>query len=406
MLKVANGQAFWGDQPDAPVHLLRQENDIDFLTMDYLAEVSLSIMAVQQEKDPSLGYASDFIDVVASMNPFWEKGLNVKIITNAGGLNPVGLAKKLKTSAKIAVVTGDAIAIEGFHTANAYLGAQPIVEALNLGAQIVITGRVADPSLTVAAAVFHYKWRWDEYDKLAGATVAGHLIECGTQVTGGYYTDWMKVPNKAEMGFPIAQIMQTGCCTITKPEAAGGMVTIETVKEQLLYEIGDPGCYLSPDVTVSLHEVNVEKECENRIRITGVKGCPPPDSLKVSATYKDGYKCEAYLTIRGEQAPQKAKACGDIILKRVLMRGFNLSRTCIEVLGKNDSFECVLHIAAADSNYSALECFSKQIAPMVTSGPQGVIGYTGGRPKIRPIYGFESLTIPRHQVKPKVEIYG
>ena len=325
-LKIANACAFWGDQPDAAARLVAQQPDLDYVTLDYLAEVSLSIMAIQRAKDPGAGYARDFVDVICSLAPFWRAGGKTKIVTNAGGLDPAACAaachemlRAAKLShLKIAVVTGDDVlpllrapispksTVEKCHpmgdtsceaqrgfanletgeplsavaprlvTANAYLGAAAIAEALRAGADIVITGRVADPSLTVGPCLAHFGWNAIDYDRLAGATVAGHLIECGTQVCGGFSTDWLDVPLPEDIGFPIAEISNDGACVITKPAITGGMVTTQTVKEQLLYEIGDPGNYLSPDATVSFLTLHVEQLGENRVRISGATGRPPP----------------------------------------------------------------------------------------------------------------------------------
>ena len=278
IIKIGNAQAFWGDQPQAPALLAKQQLDLHYLTLDYLSEVSLSIMAIQQEKDPLKGYAQDFIEVVRSLIPFWKSGRTLKVIANAGGLNPQGcgmaclalLQKENCFPLKIAVISGDSIlgimqaetenplfenldtgkavqtVAERLVTANAYLGAKSIAEALQNGADIVITGRVADPSLTVGPCVAEFGWGWNDYDRLAGATVAGHLIECGTQVTGGISTHWLEIEEASTIGFPIVEMHADGSFVITKPEGTGGRVTLETVKEQLLYELGDPDNYLKP----------------------------------------------------------------------------------------------------------------------------------------------------------------
>lgn len=417
MISIGNAQAFWGDRNDAAARLLELSPEIDCITLDYLAEVSLSIMAIQREKDPTLGYAKDFIDAMMMLVKYFKSGGRAQIISNAGGLNPFGCAEALAAilreqgvHLKIGIVTGDSVNIPGnYVTANAYLGAKPIAEALEQGAQIVITGRVADPSLTVAPATFYYGWNWEDYDRIAGATVAGHLIECGTQVTGGFSTNWLKVPNPANIGYPIANIEDDGSCTIFKPKGTGGEITEMTIKEQLVYEIGDPANYLSPDVTASFLNVAVDG-----CKVFGATGKPPPDTYKVSATYRDGYKCEAMIVIYGENALEKAKKCGDIVLQRLEQQGWKLERTKIECLGTGDvvpgiwqnknTNECVLRIAVADHRLEALECFSREIAPLVTSGPQGVTGYTTGRPKIRPVFGYKPLSIPRAEVRPIVEI--
>ena len=446
ILRIGNAQAFWGDSPDAAVRLATQQPDLDYLTLDYLSEVSMSIMAIQQEKDPEAGYARDFLDVVASLVPLWKNQSPLKVISNAGGLNPWGCAravvKILQQSGcfflKVGVVFGDdvlpiilkspqnplfrnletdespATRLPKFVTANAYLGAKPISQALQAGAHIVITGRVADPSLTVAPCAAHFGWRWDDYQRLAGATVAGHLIECGTQVTGGFSTKWMDLPDMANCGFPIAEVDSSGNCIITKPAGTGGCVDCDIVKEQLLYEIGDPANYLSPDVSVSFCALQVEQLAPNRVSVSGAIGQAPPASYKVSATYRDGYRTEATLSIFGKNARSKAQKCGEVLLQKVRNAGYTLQKSKIECLGSGDvvpgmgfeseSLECVLRVSAADPRKEPLERLAKEIAPLVTSGPQGVTGYTSGRPKIRPVFGYWPCLISTEEITPAFAI--
>ena len=447
-LKIGNAQGFWGDSPEAPARLLKQQPDLDYLTLDYLAEISLSIMAVQREKDPEAGYARDFLDVIRSLIPFWKEGSKVKIVTNAGGLNPKGCAQacaKILQEAslplRVGVVSGDDVLeiiksnpnealcnnldnntpmrdMQGtLATANAYIGAKPIAEAVQMGADIIITGRVTDPSLTVGPCAAYYNWHWNDYDKLAGATIAGHLIECGTQATGGIWTHWLELCDPVNIGFPVVEVNQDGSCVLTKPPQTGGAVNLQVVKEQLLYEIGDPDNYLSPDVTVSFLSLQLEQIAQDRVLIKGAKGKAPPSTLKVSATYRDGYKAEGILALYGNQVCEKAASCGEIILKKVKLAGYDLERTCIESIGCGDlvpgithgrkcavPMECMLRVCVADKKYEAVECFVKEIASMVTSGPQGVTGYTSGRPHIRPIYAFWPCRIEPSKVNPKVEI--
>jgi Acyclic terpene utilisation family protein AtuA len=431
-LKIGNAQAFWGDSPHAAYRLVQQQPDLDFLTLDYLSEVSMSIMAIQKEKDPLAGYAKDFLGVIRSLTPLWSSGSQLRLISNAGGLNPMGCAQActdiIKKSGcrpiKIGVVMGDDVLqkilsnsgnalfsnldtgesiqtiCKELVTANAYLGAQSIAEALDQGAEIVITGRVADPSLTVGPCLSYFKWQGNEYDKIAGATIAGHLIECGTQVTGGISTHWLDIPDPAHIGFPFVEIYQDGSFIISKPEGTSGSVTLETVKEQLLYEIGDPDNYLSPDAIVSFLSLKLVQESPDRVHITGAVGRPPPSTLKVSATYRDGYRADGILALFGKDVIRKAKRCGEIILQRVKDNGFELRRSEIECLGNGDivpglftrqspdPVECVLRISVADPRREALESFVKEIAPLVTSGPQGIVGYVSGRPPIRQVFGY------------------
>jgi hypothetical protein len=448
-LTIGNAQAFWGDSPGAAARLVKQWPDLDYLTMDYLSEVSMSILAIQREKDPQAGYARDFLDVIKSLVPLWNEGAKVRLVTNAGGLNPFGCAQacaeilrmESNRSWKIGIVDGDDVlnilthnphqqdyqnlethaplsSIENqLVTANAYLGAYPIVKALQEGADIVITGRVADPSLTVAPCMASFNWSWQDYDKIAGATIAGHLIECGTQATGGFCTNWLAIPDSANMGFPVVEVSSDGSFVLTKPEGTGGIVSEQTVKEQLLYEIGDPDNYLSPDITASFLSLKLQTLGPNRVHISGAKGKPAPEKYKVSATYRDGYKLEGFLSIFGPQAPLKARRCGEIILEKVKQAGFSLSRTSIECLGALDivpgvfshhesekCLECVLRIAAADPRKEALEYLAKEIAPLVTSGPQGVTGYTSGRPHVREVFGYWPCLIEHSLVHPHVKI--
>ncbi|MFA6916930.1 MAG: acyclic terpene utilization AtuA family protein [Parachlamydiales bacterium] len=447
-LKIGNAQAFWGDDPAAAENLVRAFPDLDFLTMDYLSEVSLSILAIQKEHDPKSGYAKDFIDIISMLIPFWEKGSKVRVVTNAGGLNPFGCAeacfevlKKIcrKRKYTIGVVMGDDVLAllkngesaqyknldnnafistvkDKLVTANAYLGAMSITDALNSGADIVITGRVADPSLTVGPCMHHYKWKWDDYDRIAGATIAGHLIECGTQVTGGISTDWLDLVDYFNIGFPVAEVENDGSCTITKDPMSGGAVTVETVKEQLLYEIGDPGNYISPDVRASFLNLKVQQEGVNRVKVAGAKGVEPPFTLKVSATYRAGFKAEGYLTIFGAEAIKKARRCGEVILAKLNKGGYAPEKFQAECLGtgecapgtapktENSMYECVLRVAAADPDNAKIEKFTKEIASLVTCGPPGVTGYTSGRPHVRPVFGYWPCLVETDQIREEIKI--
>ncbi|MBI4621904.1 MAG: DUF1446 domain-containing protein [Verrucomicrobia bacterium] len=456
-LKIANASAFWGDEPEAAARLVAQQPDLDYVTFDYLAEVSLSILAIQRAKDPTAGYARDFIDVVCSLAPFWLAGGKTRIVTNAGGLDPVACGHACRTALhaaklpqlKIAVVTGDDVlaqvrggpgvpppggatreahdppfanletgaplsaVAERLVTANAYLGAAPIADALRAGADLVITGRVADPSLTVGPCLAHFGWSGADYDRLAGATVAGHLIECGTQVCGGFSTDWLGLPAPHDIGFPLAEIFDDGSCVITKPAGTGGVVTVQTVKEQLLYEIGDPGHYLSPDASVSFLTLRVEQAGRDRVRVSGATGRAPPSSYKVSATYRDGYKAHGQLAIFGHDAVKKARHAGEAVLHRLRAAGCDYRETLVECLGTGASVrgiasrvsdthlvETMLRVSVAADTKEPVERFTKAIAPLVTSGPQGVTGYATGRPKVLPIFGYWPCLIDRRLVKP------
>lgn len=444
-LKVANCAGFWGDDILAAAQLLSKQEEIDFITLDYLAEVSLSIMAIQKEKDPSKGYASDFLEVIASLIPFWKKGLKFKVVTNGGGLNPRGLGEAIlklleekKCLKKVVIVEGDDVlsliksdednplynhleskssiktVVEKLKTANAYLGAKGIKEALELGGEIVITGRTADPSLTVGPASYHFKWEDNEYNKLAGATIAGHLIECGTQVTGGISTDWIELENTSEIGFPIAEIFEDGSCIITKAKGTGGKVSELIVKEQLLYEISDPTRYLSPDCTVSFLGLTVKEVGVDRVLVKGALGSPPPLTLKVSATYTAGYKSDASLILFGDHLEEKGRKAAENLFESVKRKGFDLEKRGFELIGISavsngilkpliEPLECVLRLSVADSRKSAVEAFTKSIASMVTAGPQGTTGYLTGRGSVRPRFGYWPCLIAKELVTVSVE---
>jgi hypothetical protein len=446
-LRIANAQGFWGDRPKAAARLLAADPAIDFVTLDYLAELTMSIMAAQRSKDATLGYATDFPEVLRSLVPYWKAGGRARVIADAGGMNPGSCAEScIRTlqreglaGTRVGVVTGDDVTsllrADASHTlfrnmetgepltlvldrlisANAYLGAAEAVALLDTGAEIVVTGRISDPSLTVAPCVHHFGWHWDNYEAIAGATVAGHLIECGSQVTGGISTDWLSLPKQPDLGFPIAEMEEDGSCIITKPEGTGGAVSACTIKEQLLYEIGDPARYLSPDVSVSLLGISISEVSPNRVRVIGAGGVARPPTLKVSAAYHAGWKSEAMVAVFGHQAGQKARATGELVLQRVADEGFLLQHSLLECIGNGDVVpglfpppadlrECILRIAVADIRREAVECFTKEIAPLVTSGPQGLTGYSGGRPKVRPVIAYWPCLIERAMVQPRTEI--
>ena len=443
---IGNAAGFWGDRPGAAAEIVARAPALDVLTLDYLAELSLCIMAIQREKDPSAGYARDFVEVVRSLLPHWRGGGGVRVVSNAGGLAPAACAKACRAvlreagfeQLRVAIVDGDDVLAlvreagndafanaetgeplevvrDRLMTANAYLGAREIADALSAGAHIVVTGRVADPSLTVGACVAHHAWSWSDWDRLAGATIAGHLIECGPQATGGIATDWNRIPDLAGIGYPIAEVAHDGSCIVTKPPGTGGKVNLRTVKEQLLYEVGDPGAYLSPDVTVSFLSLELKQSGPDRVDISRARGRPPPETLKVCATYRDGYRASAMLAVFGRDAARKARLCGEIVLRRVAEAGVRLERTLIECLGTGDVVpglpvapgtanglrECVVRISAADARREGLEHFAREIAPLVTSGPAGVTGYATGRPRVQPSFGYWPVMIERTAVQPR-----
>lgn len=448
-IRIGNAQGFWGDRPDAAARLLEGQPDLDYLTLDYLAEVSLSILAMQRERGRSGGYAPDFVEVVRSLADFWRRGSKVRVVSNAGGLDPHACAQACLAvlgqagcpGIRIGVVSGDDVLpqirarpehesfrnletgrpatdiLDAMVTANAYLGAEPVAQALRRGAQIVITGRLADPSLVTGPCLAHFGWASTDHDRLAGATIAGHLIECGAQVTGGISTDWLDVPDPADLAFPIVEVFEDGSCVVTKPPGTGGRVTERTVKEQLLYEIGDPTSYLSPDATVSFLSLEVAEVGQNRVRVRGAQGRPPSGSYKVSATYRAGFRAAGTLAIFGRQAVRKARRAGEALLERLKRLGLRPERCLIECLGAGDVvpigvagvaadelLETVLRISVADARREPIERFSRELASLVTAGPQGTTGYAEGRPRVHPVFGYWPCLVDRSLVTPTVEL--
>jgi len=453
IIRIGNAQGFWGDDGDAPARLVAQQPDLDVLTLDYLAEVSLSIMALQRHRDPEAGYARDVVGVVKSLAPHWQNGHPVRLVTNAGGLNPAACARACAAALAeagckdipIGVVDGDDVlpllkelagdpdqrdslrnwdtdepigaVLDRLDTANAYIGAKAVAECLEQGARIVITGRVADPSLAVGPCMHRFGWTESDYDRIAGATVAGHLIECGTQVCGGISTDWLGVPDAAHIGFPVVEVSEDGGCVVTKPLGTGGRVTERTVIEQLLYELGDPDCYRSPDATVRFTDIEVTQEGPDRVRVSGAIGSAPTEYYKVSATYRDGYRASGTLTIFGRDALLKAERSAEIIRTRLRDAGAEPARFLAECIGSGacapgvldiapDTLETVLRVSVADADKAVCERFARSLAPLVTSGPQGATGYAGGRPRVTPIFGYWPCLVPRERVTPRAAILG
>lgn len=451
LIRIGNAQAFWGDRSSAASELLTQVPELDYLTMDYLAEVSMSILAQQRSKRPELGYPLDFVEVVKSLADYWASGGKCRLIANAGGLNPLGCAQACCQaleqsgcrSLKIGIVSGDDVltilqvdagknatfqnlddgrllsAVQNrLITANAYLGCEGIVAALQQGADIVITGRVADPSMVLGACVHAFDWKLDDWDRLAQGTVAGHLLECGTQVSGGICTDWLDMPDPAHIGFPFVEIESSGRCVVTKANGTGGAVTEATVKEQLVYEIGNPGNYISPDVQVSFLDIQVKQlgvVSENRVEVVGAKGSAKPSTLKVSATYSDGFRAAGTLTIIGLQASRKAQRSAEVVAQRLSEAEWSYrewvtesvgSGSCIPlpagVIDNGDDFETVLRIAVESEDRAAVEAFAQEMIPLVTAGSQGTTGYAEGRPRVHSVYRYWPCLIATSQTTAQI----
>jgi hypothetical protein len=430
-VRIGGASGFWGDSATGAIQLL-QSGEVDYLVFDYLAELTMSLLASARMKDPAMGYATDFVGV--AMRSVLKDALarGIRIIANAGGVNPracaeavARLAAELGVQASIAVVEGDdlmpqlpALRAEGLAlpqkvlSANAYLGALPIRRALDAGAQVVITGRCVDSAVTLGALLHEFDWSIDDYDRLAAASLAGHLIECGCQGVGGLHTDWEAVPDWAHSGYPIVACEADGSFSITKPAGSGGLVTPATVAEQLLYEIGDPARYILPDVVCDFTAVTLEQDGPDVVQVRGAKGYPPTPTYKVTATHIDGYRCNAQLTVVGFDAARKVRRTAEAILERTRelfdRQGLgDYSATHIEALGSAFSagphvaapplFEAVMWLAVAHPDKRALELFAREIAPAGTSWAPGTTG-AAGRPGVAPAVKQASFLIDKQRV--------
>jgi hypothetical protein len=432
-VRIGGASGFWGDSATGPVQLV-QSGEVDYLVFDYLSELTMSLLAAARLKDPALGYATDF--VANAMRSVLKDALarGIRIIANAGGVNPracadalAGLAAELGVAVRIAVVEGDdvmpqlpALRAEGLAlpdrilSANAYLGALPIRRALDAGADVVITGRCVDSAVTLGALLHEFDWRMDDYDKLAAASLAGHLIECGCQGVGGLHTDWEAVPDWAHSGYPVVECRPDGAFFITKPAGSGGLVTPATVAEQLLYEIGDPARYILPDVVCDFTAVTLAQDGPDAVQVRGARGYPPTPTYKVTATYADGYRCNAQLTVVGFDASRKARRTAEAILERTrelfAQHGLgDFSATHVETLGAAFSygphapqqplFEAVMWLAATHPDKRALELFAREIAPAGTSWAPGTTG-AAGRPAVSPSIRQAGFLLDKERLVP------
>lgn len=448
-IRIAAGQGFWGDLPDAPVRQV-EGGPIDYLMLDYLAEVTMSIMQKQRSRDPSAGYAKDFVPLMKHILPACVER-NIRVTANAGGVNVEGCADAVREVARelglagklsIGIVTGDDImgSLDEFlsrgielrnmdtgaplstvrdriQSANAYLGAAPMVEALNSGAQIVITGRATDTGLTLAPLIHEFGWASDDWNRLAAGTIAGHIIECGAQCSGGNCQyEWESVPNLAEVGFPIVEASPDGTFVVTKHEGTGGWVVIPSVKEQLVYEMGDPHEYITPDCVADFTTIRLEYEGRDRVRVFGIEGRPSTEFLKVSISYSAGFKAVGTLVYAWPDAYQKAQAADKILRSRLERLGLKFDLIHTEFVGANathgplagrpspDIPEVQLRVGVRGEDRKAIERFTKEIAPLVLTGPPAVTGFAGGRPKVEEIVAYWPALIPKEEIKPQVRV--
>ena len=448
VVRVAAGQGFWGDWLEAPRRQV-EGGPVDYLMLDYLAEVTMSILQKQKARDPAFGYARDFIGAVDSVLPaVTERG--VRIVANAGGVNPTACARAIlkladqrgaRGKVTLGVVTGDdlltrldSLIAEGHElrnmdtgeplstvrdrvlSANAYLGSEPIVEALGQGAQIVITGRSTDTALTMAPLRFEFGWRNDDWARLAAGIVAGHIIECGAQCSGGNCLyDWENVPDLANVGYPIIEGRADGTFDIVKHPGTGGRISVPSVSEQLVYEMGDPHSYITPDVVADFTTIRLEQAGSDRVRVTGIEGRPPTDKLKVSIAYRAGFKAVGTLVYAWPDALAKAQL-GDRVLRERLDRlGLKLDSVLTEYVGasachgplvepRNDHAEVQLRFGVRSEDEAVVERFTRELAPLVLNGPPSVTGFAGGRPKVEEIVAYWPALIDKTVVRSAVEV--
>jgi Acyclic terpene utilisation family protein AtuA len=444
-IRIGAGQGFWGDTPFPALEVV-QSGQVRYLGCDALAELTLAILQKGRQKNPDKGYVEDMFFRVL-LQPCWAKG--VKILTNAGGINPVGAGQMVFDLAKamglrgmrIAVITGDDIMdiidvlkekdvdLRDMETggdiwtirdrilfANAYLGAKPMVEALRQGADVIITGRTSDPALFLAPLVYEFGWGWDDWDRLAAGILVGHLLECSAQSTGGNFSgDWWNLPEMERIGYPVAEVSKNGDFVLTKPDGTGGRVNLETVKEQMLYEVHDPSTYVTPDVVADFCSPRLEAAGRDRVRITGMRGKPRPENLKVSIGYRDGWMCDATIRYSWPQALRKARKADEIIRRQFEVLGMCFEEVLTEYVGYNslcgplafgdgeDLNEVGLRIAVRSPERSEAARMPRVFPPLALNGPPTASGWAG-TPNPRELIGLWSALVPREEVESRVKI--
>ena len=452
MIRIANGQGFWGDSLEAPVEQVRR-GPIDYLTLDYLAEVTMSILQKQRSRDPKAGYARDFVDMIARVLPDLARR-RISVIANAGGVNPAAcrdavleVARRQDIDIPVATVAGDDImgrldeligrgielhnmdtgeplsAIRGrVQSANVYLGAFPIADALARGARIVITGRVTDTALALAPMIHEFEWKPGDWDRLAAGTIAGHTVECGAQCTGGNcQMDWETIPDMADIGYPIVEAEPDGTFCVTKHAHTGGRVTVPSIKEQLLYEMGDPREYITPDCVADFTTIHLEQAGPDRVRFTGIRGRPATGFYKVSISYAAGFKAMGAMVYAWPDAYKKARAADRILRQRLDRLGLKFDAIRSEFLGANachgipaaepsaeiapDLAEVALRVGVRSQEASAVERFTREIAPLALNGPPVVSGLGSGRPRVEEIVAYWPALIPKSEVTPEVRVW-
>lgn len=450
VIRIGGASGFWGDAAMATPQLLAA-GGLDYIVYDYLAEITMSIMARARAEKPDAGFATDFVSLALKPNLAEIARQKVKIISNAGGVNPEACAAAVRAliadrglDLKVAAITGDdliaskdELAAQGFAemfsadvfpdpkkilSINAYLGAFPIAKALGEGADIVITGRSVDSAVTLGACIHEFGWTPADLDKLAGGSLAGHILECGPQATGGNFTDWESVIDRLEdIGYPIAEVSPDGTFVCTKPEGSGGVVNVGTVSEQMLYEIGDPQAYMLPDVVCDFSQVKVEQQGSDRVLVSNAKGHPAPDTYKVCATYVDGFRGGLTMSFYGIDASRKAERFAEVVYKRArrTLRNLNLpdyTEVSTEVIGAESQYgsarridvsrEVVVKIAAKHPEAAGIGILLKEATGLGLATPPGLSGFAGGRPKPTPVARLFSFAIPKSRVAIAVDTDG